>query len=348
MFKNNSNMKDQKSFEVIVQDCAAEKKDVVDKLVQRSEARLAEMEKKKKVFNRQSSLYEQSDYLNTAFNVSKQQIEAKLANVANIDKSMLVDYFDEIVKDCQKLQKFLSDSTMFLPTYDIKVSQDSLNVLQENIQTAQNTYIPKKKFAFRSKKKMQNGIKDCGDDHEKENRDESDAVAAGKVMELYDCGFRDISDQRLEKTREEIDKKDVGLHQLKNCEVYLYGAPSTVFINGLAGCRVFIGPVTTSVFIENCVSCIFVMACQQLRVHSTTSSSFYLHVTSRIIIEDSNSLQFAPYNWTYEGLERDFETAGLDRDKNNWDSVDDFNWLVSGIPSPNWSLLPESKYMLWG
>ena len=69
------------------------------------------------------------------------------------------------------------------------------------------------------------------------------------------------------------------------------------------------GPVSGSIFVENCADCSFVVACQQLRVHSTSSSHFYLHVTSRAVIEDSRQLAFAPYSRTYPELLADYEVG---------------------------------------
>ena len=45
----------------------------------------------------------------------------------------------------------------------------------------------------------------------------------------------------------------------------------------------------------------------QLRVHTTHHSQFYLHVTSRAIIEDCTAARFAPYNWSYAAIEKHFE-----------------------------------------
>ena len=41
------------------------------------------------------------------------------------------------------------------------------------------------------------------------------------------------------------------------------------------------------------------------------------------------------------------QEAGIDQDKNNWNKVDDFNWLASTDPSPNWSVLPEHDRTTW-
>lgn len=337
-----SAMKDQKSFEVIVQDCAAEKKEVVDKLVQRSEARVAEMERKKCEKDTRTSVYEQTDYFNVTFSHQKQQIEAKILNAQTVDKCHLISYFDGIVRDLQELQKFLSDSTLFLPTYDIKKGQESLKVLQDDIQTAQSGLIPKKKFAFKNKKKIQNGVK-APSHLEKVNS----LVEPFSMVKLCKCGFKDITGENLVMFRDKIEKQDLGLHHLVDCTVKLYGAPSTIFVNGLTNCCIFAGPVSTSVFVENCKNCTFVFACQQLRIHASEDCNFYLHITSRTIIEDSKELHFAPYNWTYDGQDKDFVTSGIDKENNNWDSIDDFNWLVIGTPSPNWSFLDKEKFQKW-
>ena len=85
------------------------------------------------------------------------------------------------------------------------------------------------------------------------------------------------------------------------------------------------------------------VACQQLRTHETTESDFYLHVTSKGIIEDCHLTRFAPYKFSYEGSVTDVLESGLSSDVNNWDDIDDFNWLSSDQPSPNWSLIPEEE-----
>ena len=61
------------------------------------------------------------------------------------------------------------------------------------------------------------------------------------------------------------------------------------------------------------------------------------------IIEDCNSVGFAPYNLWYPTLDDDLSMSGLNLEVNNWNKVDDFNWLSNERPSPNWHVLPESQ-----
>ncbi|CAI9592299.1 unnamed protein product, partial [Staurois parvus] len=116
----------------------------------------------------------------------------------------------------------------------------------------------------------------------------------------------------------------------------------------LSGCRVLCGPVSTSIFVDNCRDCLFAFPCQQLRTHTTRDSRFYLHVTSRAIIEDCTNLRFSPFTWSYPEILEDYRLSGLDRSRNNWDQVDDFNWLAMGVKSPNWSVIPEEERVTTG
>ena len=161
-------------------------------------------------------------------------------------------------------------------------------------------------------------------------------ILSGSIL-----GFRGVADQTLTLSSPEVNNKDITLSDLQNCKVTLYGAPSAVHINKLKNTSLLCGPVSGAIFIEDCVACNFALPCHQLRVHTTVDSNFYLHVTSRAIVEDCANVGFAPFNWEYEGLQEDFKKAGLDGAENNWHLVNDFNWLKTDEPSPNWYILNE-------
>jgi len=156
-----------------------------------------------------------------------------------------------------------------------------------------------------------------------------------------ECGFTKRDNELLKLSSTDVEKKDVVLSSLTGCRVIIQGSPSTVHITSVRDCTVLCGPTSGSVFVDDCEKSIIVVACHQLRVHRTSSTSFYLHVTSRAIIEDCSLVQFAPYNWTYAHLDEDFDSAGLDHSRNNWNAVDDFNWLAADKQSPNWSVMDK-------
>ncbi|XP_064636958.1 tubulin-specific chaperone C-like [Lineus longissimus] len=313
------------------------KNQVTSKLHKREQERLEDVEKKRSEKEYESSAKETTDFFNENFTKERVCIENELAQTPGLTKPALQNHFDKLMISVQNLQKFVSDSTMFLPSYEVRHAQDSLSKLQNEITEKRDELLPKKKFAFKAKKKVA----------EKGDVTKPDVVD-GKKKEFVnvahgDCGFKDLSDETLSLSSTEINAKDVALSRLMNCKIVLKGAPSTVHVDKLSKCTMLCGPVSGSIFVNDCTDCTFVIACQQLRTHSTTRTSFYLHVTSRGIIEDCNGVTFAPYNLEYPGLDEHYLVAGLDRARNSWDDIDDFNWLASDKRSPNWSLIPENE-----
>lgn len=158
-------------------------------------------------------------------------------------------------------------------------------------------------------------------------------------------GFRDKKNEDLVK---EFNRDNDGeirefvLSDLRHCDVRLMGCVSALFVNKLIDCKVYVGPVFGSVLIEEVENCVFVMASHQIRIHQAKGCDFYLQVRSRPIIEDSNSVRFAPYCLKYDGIEKDLEEANLGEETGNWSNVDDFKWLRA-VQSPNWSILPENE-----
>lgn len=77
-----------------------------------------------------------------------------------------------------------------------------------------------------------------------------------------------------------------------------------------------------------------------------------MHVGSRAIIENTRQVTFAPYSWSFPGLEQLFGSIHLKpNDDNklefNYTAIDDFNWLNQSQKSPNWRFLDESERIKW-
>jgi hypothetical protein len=307
-------------------------------LIDRDENRISAINKKKEE-KTAPSIHELADCITRQFMEGNDQMGLKINAADDIPPSQLGQYFDALTKDLLTLQKYLADSMPVLPSYDLRRCQEALKVLEENLQTTTERLVPKKKFAFKSKKRetekpVAQTISGCKD---------ADKECSPAADSPPPCGFTDVSGQTLSMTQDDISNKDVILSRLDDCTVHLYGNPSTVHATHLTNCRVLIGPVTTSVFVEACHGCTFQVACQQMRVHTSKYCTFLLHVTSRAIIEDSHDVRFGPYSWRYEQLDEHYRISGLNRATNNWRLVDDFNWLVSDKQSPNWRLLDDES-----
>lgn len=275
--------------------------------------------------------------------MEKAVIEALLSACSGADRAAAAEKLERATAQTARLQKFLNDSVLFLTQYDLRQAQAALQKLQTSLNETREEALPKKKFAFRARTKATEKA-----NQEPPKPDLTTTDGGGTKVDLgsetEQCGFSHLSDANVVKTTEEIEKRDVLLTHLRNCKVKLRGSPSTLHLKHIDSCEILCGPVSSSVFVDHCVNSVLSFPCQQLRTHNTTDTSVYLHVTSRAIIEDCKGVSFAPFTWSYPGLEADFEVSGLDRGRNNWNDVDDFNWLAAGTPSPNWTVIPEEDW----
>jgi len=314
------------------------------KLKKREEERQEKIRKKKEEddsFKVQDSL----QLFHKSFDKECLSIEKDLFTELDVDRASIIEHFDSLSMRVTKLQRYVSESVIFLPPYELKTANNTLVSLLQKIQEKRNEKLPKKKFAFKSNKKSE---KKAAVSHNHTDKNNAEIIKDSKseddlVIELAACKFVGGSHEVLKKEGVEINHKDVALADLNDCTVVLCGTPSAIHINKLKDCKIFCGPVPGSIFIRECFNCTFVLACQQLRIHSTKKCQFYIHVTSKAIIEDCNTVNFAPYNWNYERLEEHYKMSGLSKDRNNWDKVDDFCWLAADAHSPNWSIIDETE-----
>ncbi|XP_063299945.1 tubulin-specific chaperone C [Pelobates fuscus] len=305
-----------------------------ERLQRRDQERQRELEQRKRQKDGQAVPEEKSAHFGATFGPEKAAIEELLSGS---EPGLL----EEVAGRLQGLQKLLNDSMMFLPPYDIRQAQEAVSRLQEALEDKRQALQPKKKFAFKSRKKDQaaagSGTPAPGTATPRPAAVKAQPQEPAPVL----CGFQGLSSQVLFMEAAEIRQKDVLLSDLRDCTITLHGCPGTLHVRGLHGCRLLCGPVSSSVFVDSCTGCLFTFPCQQLRTHSSSDCRFYLHVTCKAIIEDCTDLHFAPFTWSYENIQRDYQISGLDQARNMWDLVDDFNWLVRGVQSPNWSIIPE-------
>ncbi|XP_054025148.1 tubulin-specific chaperone C [Dryobates pubescens] len=280
---------------------------------------------------------EQSEFFVAAFAREREAVEALI----------VAGQLEEAAARLQGLQKLLTESVRFLAPYEVRQGQEAVARLQGDLAVRRQQLQPKKKFAFRALKK------EAAPGRESRPAEPAWPVVAAPAPGLGAaegepggpplCGFSGVEDKELELGSLELLQRDVVLSGLRGCRVRLRGNANTLRVRDCQGCTVLCGPVSTSVLVDGCNDCVLVLACQQLRTHRTRDSWFYVQVTSRAVIEDCTKVSFAPYTWSYPGIEGDFESSGLDRNRNNWNLVDDFDWLATDKPSPNWSLIPEQE-----
>ncbi|CAL4087347.1 unnamed protein product [Meganyctiphanes norvegica] len=321
---------------------------LVERLKQRNEDLTQKQEQRR--IDRQSikqskTAAETSDYFHDTFHGMKEEVENKVKGADEVDKGAEArQYLDDLVNDVQKMQLFLNESSMFLASFQVKKAQEHINEINNIVQDKIEKIQPKKKFGFGRKK---------GEKPNKENKkitDSVDSVIEEKKNVLDDIlteqqffGFKDKKGEKLVMKADEMENRQLNIQDLQDCTVIALGNAEALQVASLQNCTVVIGPTFRSAFVKDCNNCKFVIACQQLRIHNTVDTHFYLHVTGAGIIENCQRVGFAPYNLKYPELEDHYTKSALDRSTNYWDAIDDFHWLNENEKSPNWYIINEDE-----
>ncbi|XP_054991251.1 tubulin-specific chaperone C [Sorex araneus] len=308
-----------------------------ERMQRRDEERRQEAERRRQHRQDQEVEGEKRDYFAAAFARERAAVEELLQGEGSAER------LEAAAARLQGFQKLVNDSVLFLASYDLRQGQEAVARLQAALAERRREVQPKQRFAFKSRRKETPAAPAAPSAPRAAGRPASPHRAAPGDGAAEPCGFSGLESRVLEKGAEELRQSDILLSELSDCTVRLRGNPNTLRLARARGCTVLCGPVSTSVFLEDCSDCVLAVACQQLRVHTTRDTRVFLHVTSRAIVEDCSGIQFAPFTWSYPGMDKDFEASGLDRSKNHWNDVDDFNWLARDEASPNWSILPEEE-----
>ncbi|CAG9864562.1 unnamed protein product [Phyllotreta striolata] len=306
-------------------------------LTQRETERQLNVRKKKDTKGSTGADNEKLEFFESLFAEKRLYIENLIELTKSVPIDELPEHFNLILKEIVTLQKYVAASNIFIRNYDVERCQNILQDLTLKSKRLEDELLPKKKFSFKNRAKQSPQATSI--------KPKSTDVVDNKIKiepDKITTGFFDKRNETLTLSSTDLFQKDITLENLESCTVILKGTPSTLHLNRLNDCKIFCGPVSTSVFAENCENSTLVIACQQLRLHGSKHTDIYLYVTSRAIMEDCSDISVAPYNWTYDGIADDFQSASFDSAANNWTSIDDFNWL-NRKHSPNWKVIDESN-----
>ncbi|KAM7353584.1 tubulin-binding cofactor C [Cochliomyia hominivorax] len=335
---------------------AIKKDQILERLNKRNKERQNYLDVKLEQRHKDCPELEGADYFNQTFADKAREIELRIKNVteAMAKKSAgdgptidLARHFTDIKVEIQELQRYLTNSTIFLTEYKIKSCQEIVHDLLATCEETKVRLMPKKKFGFSGRKVTPKpalnpklNLNDKLDSSEK-------LPTVATAQNVVNWTLSNIKYEYICLKDEEINGKDITISNMKNCFVELQGPAGSVQISRCEDCTFLCGPIARSLFAEFCNNCTLNVACQQLRFHSSTKCRIYLHVTCRAIIEDCKEIEIAPYNYEYAHIGEDFKMAGLNKEQNNYTDVADFNWLSPNVPSPNWHLIKESHSVNW-
>ena len=267
------------------------------------------------------------------------------------------------LEQVRMLHALVSGAAHFLPTNTREKLNKSVDELEARQREARERLAPRKKFGFKNRSKVAGrqaaapaaAATGAGTDGagaapapapaardaaplDGRGRDTLDAAPAG-------CeGFRDRADAALVRGAGEAAAGDFALQNLTRCTVLLKSTSRALWIRGLRHCTVVAVPVGGSIYVTDCEDCTLYLGARQLRVHTSARVDLYVHASSHPILEHCTALRFAPYPPLPAALAATAFAAasGLRADHNEWNHVEDFDWLKA-THSPNWGELPEAE-----
>lgn len=240
-----------------------------------------------------------------------------------------------IAKGAQDLQVELGDHSAYFTAYQIASLQKLFRRLDNTLARSSHQAATDSQFSFNSTRNDNAG----GDDVDAANTTVDKAKIDDDVESLEIKSSATVSNRAndsIQLADVDLNGRDIVLRALRNCKVTLLGAPSTLHIDDVECCTIVVGPVASSVFVSDCRESVLVVACQQLRVHRSSALTCYMHITSGAIVEDCSDIGVAPYDLTYDTIDKHWALSALARNVNKWSEVADFNFPFPGLESPNW------------
>ena len=220
----------------------------------------------------------------------------------------------------------------FLPGYDkLQYSKNYEDEL-EKVNNLKNKLFPKKKFAFSKANKKQN--EKIKEQEKKENEENSKKQEINEISET-DLVIKDLNNCNKKYTKEEIKgKNNILMENINNCDIYLLFDFKACYINNCSKCNIYLGSISGGTHITHCSESKIYLMTHQLRIHQTIKTHFYVLINSNPIIENSKENVFHPLKIKYDEYENNLKISGINENNNNWDKVQDFQWLKKD-KSPN-------------
>jgi len=99
------------------------------------------------------------------------------------------------------------------------------------------------------------------------------------------------------------------LEELVDCTVVMPFAVKCVYVKNVSRCRIYVGVCSGATFVERAIDCQIFIQSQQIRIHNSNNTHFYLTAKSNPIIEHCTQMSFGPFTkqkpvFEYEGLQQ--------------------------------------------
>lgn len=241
------------------------------------------------------------------FHSTSNSIEQTLKEFNNDSSIEFSVWAEEQFSRIKVLKDDLSNSTHFLPQYDIEKSKNKITLLEHLLEDVRKKYQPKK-FSFRKLSKKHDSDKVIENQNKLEVRDSKFSLESHTKDDSFT--FREIKGETIIIDRSIYgDNKDFTFNQIENCTIYITTITNALRIKGMKNCTLCAGPTNGSVFIDQSFDSTFYIASKQLRFFDSHRIIAYIYTTSIVTIEKCDSLIFGPYCFEYENSDQHFKVS---------------------------------------
>jgi len=266
------------------------------------------------------------------FNTEKNEIEKELKETV----STKLEDIQNLENRVRSLSASITPATSWLSAFDVKRATREAKEIDDKISLIKKKIAPRKKFGFSKRINTTNsGSRQHKDTEENKKSDILQKLMSERV------GFFHQKDVVL---CWEQSSTQVHLEELEDCIIFIPCNLTGLRMRSLKRCFVFACCVEGPAYVQDVSESQIRLVSRQLRIHNTTKTDFYVHLSTGPIIEDCHTLHFAKYalSWSSQNWQ---STINLPLKTDAWSHVSDFKWLRPEA-SPNWSLLSDDAYLL--
>ncbi|POS73073.1 tubulin binding cofactor C [Diaporthe helianthi] len=293
-------------------------------------------------------------------------LQDEIANLANISSTAgeRKDATDHVLSGISRLTNEVSDASEYAPPRDQMIYGQALKALREQVNIQSRGLGPKTGFEFTQESKnswvaageakaLAKGENDGDSTVQAETKD-----AVGDLPSFAGsgsaAGAKDYNAEMASQSGGGVRKpsfsqaRDIDISNHRGMHIILPATASRATASGtlteLRGCGldmspprrralVIAGQVAGPAHVTGVRDSVLVVNARQVRMHECRNLTVYLWCGSHPIIEDCEDVRVAPLPEVFLGRGQDNAA-----DSNQWDRVDDFDWLKTE-PSPNWRRL---------
>ncbi|KAL8970628.1 MAG: hypothetical protein Q9183_001424 [Haloplaca sp. 2 TL-2023] len=266
--------------------------------------------------------------------------ELKTPNLSTVNRDAAIN---QCLTEINRLTNDIRNQAHKAASHDQRIYNETLKTLKDQLQSVRSEVAPRPKFAFKPV------LKTAETTSSSSPASEVIPAVVGSSNGPMDADLQTPSGDsqtiatplsslhHVLRTETALHNIDTGLlmsdssHSIIRC---LLPFPSLT-IKDISASLILAGPVNGAAHVTNLTHSNLVVSCRQLRMHACHHCVVYLQCGSKPIIEDCHYMTFAPM---YENL----IAAVDDLQSNQWDQINDFNWIKAG-QSPNWTILEPSE-----